>query len=144
MDVKVVRLSDSPLPEYATEGSAGLDLRASLKEPMSLRPFERCPVPTGIKIELPSGYEGQIRPRSGLAAKEGITVLNSPGTIDSDFRGEVKVLLINLSHETQEINNGDRIAQLVVAPYSKINWHEVKELSSTEREDGGYGHSGKN
>jgi len=144
MKVKVINLSDNKLPEYATPHSAGLDLRASLKGPLTLRPFERVIVPAGVQIELPEGYEAQIRPRSGMALKQGISILNAPGTIDADYRGEIKVLLINLSHETHEINHGDRIAQLIIAPYTKISWEESSSLTETDRDQGGYGHSGKN
>jgi dUTP pyrophosphatase len=144
MKVRIVNRSGHPNPTYATKYSAGMDLRANVKNPVTLRPFERTIVPTGLYIEIPTGYEGQIRPRSGLALKNGVTVLNSPGTIDSDYRGEVKVLLINLSHEITEIENGDRIAQLVIAPYSKVDWEKSDSLSETGRGEGGYGHTGKN
>ena len=142
MQVKIQNQSNHPLPEYATEHSSGLDLRANLKQTATLRPFERSIIPTGLRMEIPGGYEGQIRPRSGLAQKHGITILNAPGTIDADYRGEVKVLLINLSHEPVEINDGDRIAQLVIAPVQKISWEETGELNDTDRGSGGYGHTG--
>lgn len=143
MKIKIVNRSANPLPQYETRYSAGIDLRADIMDPINLRPFQRCVVPTGIYIELPPGYEAQVRPRSGLAAKHGITVLNSPGTIDSDYRGEVKVILINLSDSSFTIQNGDRIAQLVIARHETVEFEEVNELSSTERGDGGFGHTGK-
>jgi len=130
------------LPAYATEHSAGLDLRAAIEKPLVLRPLERAIVPTGFVFEIPEGYEGQVRPRSGLAAKKGLTVLNSPGTIDADYRGEVKVILINLGQEEVIINRGERIAQLVVAPVSKVKIVEVEEVSQTPRGDGGFGSTG--
>ena len=139
---RIVNLSQNSLPEYATPYSAGMDLRASLDSPLILKPLERILVPTGIFIELPTGYEAQIRPRSGLAAKSGITVLNAPGTIDADYRGEVKVILVNLSKEDFQINNGERIAQMVIAKHEKVIWWQVDELSDTERGTGGFGHSG--
>lgn len=141
--VKVLNTSTNALPEYATEDSAGLDLRANLTEPLTLKPMQRTLVPTGISIELPKGYEGQIRPRSGLAIKQGLTCLNSPGTIDADYRGEINVILINLSQEEQVIEHGDRIAQLVVQQYSRIGWDPVEQLSTTQRASGGFGHTGK-
>lgn len=143
MEVKIVNNSGHPLPEYSTEFSAGMDLRASLKKNAVLRPFERTLIPTGIKIELPRGCEAQIRPRSGLAKEEGITVLNAPGTIDADYRGEVKVLLINMSHEIREIGDGDRIAQMIVASYEKVEWKKTGKLNTSVRGEGGYGHTGK-
>lgn len=142
MQVKIVNESRHALPQYETDASSGMDLRANLHQPASLRPFERTIIPTGLKLEIPKGYEGQIRPRSGLAAKQGVTVLNAPGTIDADYRGEVKVLIINLSHEPVEIQDGDRIAQLVIAPVQQIEWEAVDQLSTTERGQGGYGHTG--
>ena len=142
--VKIVNTSANALPEYATEGSAGLDLRANLAEPVELKPMERRLIPTGLFIELPTGYEAQVRPRSGLAVKQGLTCLNSPGTVDSDYRGELKVLLINLSGEMQLIQHGDRIAQMVVQKFEKISWKPVETLSQTARSEGGFGSTGKN
>jgi dUTP pyrophosphatase len=141
--VKIINQSPNELPEYATDGSAGVDLRAHLAAPLELKPLERQLVPTGLFIELPLGYEAQVRPRSGLAIKHGITCLNSPGTIDSDYRGELKVILINLSAEVQTLHPGDRIAQMVVGPVVQVSWEEVKEISVTERNAGGFGHTGK-
>lgn len=143
INVKIINKSVNALPEYATEGSAGMDLRASITEPVMLQPLERQLVPTGLFIELPIGYEAQVRPRSGLAFKQGITVLNSPGTIDSDYRGEIKVILINLSGEEQTLHPGDRIAQMVIAPVEQVRWEEVDEINSTARNAGGFGHTGK-
>lgn len=142
--VKIINQSANALPDYATAGSAGLDLRAHLPEALTLEPLERILVPTGLFIELPDGYEAQVRPRSGLAARQGITCLNSPGTIDSDYRGEIKILLVNLSDGPQVIQPGDRIAQLVVQRYEKIAWEPVAALSPTRREAGGFGSTGKN
>ena len=142
MKLKIVNTSDNPLPEYETTGSAGVDLRAQLQEPVMLKPLQRALIPTGLYIELPDGYEAQVRPRSGLALKKGVTVLNSPGTIDSDYRGEIKVIMINLSNETTVINTGERIAQLIVAKYEKVQFKEVDELNETERGEGGFGHTG--
>lgn len=141
--VKIVNKSVHSLPEYATSGSSGMDLRAFLSESIFLKPLERILVPTGLFIELPDGYEAQVRPRSGLAIKQGITCLNSPGTIDADYRGEIKVILINLSDEVQTINNGDRIAQMVIQKVEKIQWNLVNELNETARSEGGFGHTGK-
>jgi len=141
--VKIINRSANPLPEYATSGSAGLDLRASMDFPVTLQPMERRMVSTGLFIELPEGYEAQVRPRSGLAIKQGITCLNSPGTIDSDYRGELKIILINLSTEEQVINPGDRIAQMVISKVEKLTWKLVDELTVTERNEGGFGHTGK-
>ena len=143
MEVKIVNKSNHRLPEYATVDSAGMDLKANIGEPFVLGPLERQIVPTGIFIQLPKGTEAQIRPRSGLAAKNGITVLNSPGTIDSDYTGEIKVILINLSNEKFVVNPGDRIAQMVVARYERVEWNEVATLDETERGEGGFGHTGK-
>ena len=143
MEVKIVNKSNHRLPEYATVDSAGMDLKANIDEPFVLVPLERQMVPTGIFIQLPKGTEAQVRPRSGLAAKNGITVLNSPGTIDSDYTGEIKVILINLSNEKFVVNPGDRIAQMVVARYERVEWNEVATLDETERGEGGFGHTGK-
>lgn len=145
MEGKKVRISAASgveLPGYATGGSAGMDLRACLAAPETLAPGERRLIPTGIRIALPEGYEAQIRPRSGLALKKGITVLNSPGTIDCDYRGEIGVILINLGEENVVINNGDRIAQMIVAPYTRVTWLETEDLDATERGAGGFGHTG--
>ena len=142
MQIKIINKSDYALPSYETKGSAGLDLRANIDNPVILQPLDRALIPTGLFIELPAGYEAQIRPRSGLALKKGITVLNSPGTVDSDYRGEVGVILINLSSVDFTINPGDRIAQMVIAKHEQAEWVEVDGLSSTERGEGGYGHSG--
>ena len=142
MKVKVINKSKHQLPEYATIASAGLDLRANISEPITLNPLQRRLVPTGLFIELPQGYEAQIRPRSGLALKKGITVLNSPGTIDADYRGEIGVILINLSNEPFVIEDGERICQMVVAQYTQIEWQLTTELSDSERGEGGFGHSG--
>ena len=143
MKVKVVNHSRFSLPEYQTPLSAGMDLRANIKESISLEPLQRALVPTGLYVELPAGYEMQIRPRSGLAAKQGITVLNAPGTIDADYRGEIKVILVNLSPEAVTINDGERVAQAVVARCEQVEWESVDELSSTERGEGGFGSTGK-
>ena len=143
MKVKVVNHSRFSLPEYQTPLSAGMDLRANIKESISLEPLQRALVPTGLYVELPAGYEMQIRPRSGLAAKQGITVLNAPGTIDADYRGEIKVILVNLSPDTVIINDGERVAQAVVARCEQVEWESVDELSSTERGEGGFGSTGK-
>lgn len=143
MIVRIVNKSHHPLPEYATALSAGMDLRANIDAPIVLQPMERSIVPTGIYIALPDGFEAQIRPRSGLALKHGITVLNSPGTIDADYRGEVKVILVNLSNEPFTINNGERICQMVIAKYQQIRWNEVEILDETKRGAGGFGHTGK-
>ena len=143
MEIKIVNKSAYPLPEYATALSAGLDLKANITEPVTLNPLERVLVPTGLFIALPEGTEAQVRPRSGLAAKHGITVLNSPGTIDADYRGEIKVILVNLSNEPFVINPGERIAQMVVARSERAQWVEVQELDSTERGEGGFGSTGR-
>ncbi len=142
MKLKIVNTSDNPLPEYETSGSAGMDLRAQLQEPVMLKPLQRALIPTGLYIELPDGCEAQIRPRSGLALKKGVTVLNTPGTIDSDYRGEIKIILINLSNETTVINTGERIAQMIIAKYEKATLKEVDTLNETERGEGGFGHTG--
>lgn len=143
LQVKIINQSTNPLPHYATSGSAGMDIRANLEAPITLQPLERTLVPTGLFIELPEGFEAQIRPRSGLAIKQGITCLNTPGTIDADYRGEIKVILINLSKEEQLIQHGDRIAQMVIQKVEQVSWHEVEALSETERNAGGFGHTGK-
>jgi dUTP pyrophosphatase len=140
--VNIVNTSNNPLPEYATAGSAGMDLRANLDAPLSLQPFERSLVSTGLFIELPAGFEAQIRPRSGLALKQGITCLNSPGTVDSDYRGELKVILINLSDTLQIIQHGDRIAQMVIAGVERAELIRVEELATSVRGTGGFGHTG--
>jgi dUTP pyrophosphatase len=140
--IKVVNTSNNDLPHYATAGAAGMDIRANIAEPIKLAPLQRLLIPTGIFMEIPIGYEVQIRPRSGLAFKNGITCLNTPGTIDSDYRGELKILLINLSNEIQTINNGDRIAQLIVAKVELATLELVHELNETERAAGGFGHTG--
>lgn len=142
MKCKIVNKSKNATPAYATAQSAGMDLRANLEEPIILQPMQRCMVPTGLFIELPACYEAQVRPRSGLAAKNGITVLNTPGTIDADYRGEIKVILVNLSTEAFEIKNGERIAQMVIARHETVEWEEVETLSETERGTGGFGSSG--
>lgn len=141
--VKIVNESGNPLPAYATEGSAGMDLCAHIHESVVLEPLERKLIPTGLFIELPIGYEAQIRPRSGLALKQGITCLNSPGTIDADYRGEIGVILINLSNEMQVIKTGDRIAQMVIAPVTQISWEPATALTPTNRGAGGFGSTGK-
>lgn len=142
MKIKIVNTSHHPLPEYATPMSAGVDLRANLSAPLKLQPMQRCLVPTGLRIALPQGYEAQVRPRSGLALKRGITVLNAPGTIDADYRGEIGVILINLSQDSFVINDGERIAQLVFAAYEQAEFEPVESLDQTERGEGGFGHSG--
>ncbi len=142
LQVKIINQSDQPLPAYQTDHAAGMDVHANLETEITLQPLERALVPTGFFIELPVGYEAQIRPRSGLAYKHGITVLNSPGTIDADYRGEVKVLLVNLSNQPFTIRNGERIAQMVVAPHAQVQWQETELLSETKRGIGGYGSTG--
>lgn len=143
IQLRIINHSANTLPEYATEASAGMDLRAHLETPVVIEPGQRAFIPTGLFIELPVGFEAQIRPRSGLAAKHGITVLNSPGTIDADYRGEIKVILINLSQEAFKIENGERIAQMVVARHETVQWLPTESLSQTERGEGGFGHTGK-
>lgn len=143
MNIKIVNKSRHPLPQYATLLSAGLDLRANLTQPVVLQPMERRLIPTGLYLELPEGFEAQIRPRSGLALKQGLTVLNSPGTIDADYRGEIGVILINLSVEPFTVNDGERICQMVIARHERAQWTEVPELSDSERGDGGFGHTGR-
>lgn len=141
--VNIINRSTNPLPEYATAGSSGMDIRANLEAPVTLQSLERILVPTGLFVELPQGYEIQVRPRSGLAVKQGITCLNTPGTIDADYRGEIKVILINLSAEPQTIQHGDRIAQMVFQKIETIAWHPVEEIGTTDRGSGGFGHTGK-
>ncbi len=143
MQIKIINKSKHDLPQYATPYSAGLDLRANINEAIELGSLERKLIPTGLYIELPEGYEAQIRPRSGLAIKNGITVLNSPGTIDADYRGEINVILINLSNETFVIKDGERICQMIITKHEKAEWIVVDELSDTDRGSGGFGHSGK-
>ena len=143
VQIKIVNTSDNPLPHYATAGSSGMDIKASLDIPVTLQPLERALIPTGLSVEIPNGYEMQIRPRSGLAIKQGITCLNTPGTIDSDYRGEIKIILINLSAEQQVINSGDRIAQMIIQKVEKAEFEQVEILNETERADGGFGHTGK-
>ena len=144
IEVKIINRSNNPLPAYATAGSSGMDLRAHLDNPVHLAPGERQLIPTGIFIELPDGFEAQVRPRSGLALKHGLTCLNSPGTVDADYRGELKVILVNLSQEEQVIHSGDRIAQMVVQKVERVVWEEVQEIAESERNQGGFGHTGKN
>ena len=142
VQVNIVNTSTNPLPEYATEGSAGMDIRANLDDSVTLQPMERSLIPTGLFIELPAGYEAQVRPRSGMAIKQGITCLNSPGTVDSDYRGELKVILINLSNIAQVINHGERIAQMVIAKTEKAALVLVEQLNNSQRGEGGFGHTG--
>jgi len=141
--IKIVNTSANPLPQYATKGSSGMDVRASLDIPVTLQPLQRTLIPTGLFVEIPIGYEIQIRPRSGLAIKQGITCLNTPGTIDSDYRGEIKIILINLSSEEQVINSGDRIAQMIIQRIERAGFEQVEFLNETERAAGGFGHTGK-
>lgn len=143
MDIKIVNHSKHQLPAYETDASAGMDLRAELNEPIILKPLERALIPTGLFIELPVGYEAQIRPRSGLAYKYGITVLNSPGTIDADYRGEIKIILVNISNSEYVVNDGERIAQMIISKHSYITWNQVDSLEETIRGAGGFGHTGK-
>ncbi|MGL5318146.1 MAG: dUTP diphosphatase [Bacteroidales bacterium] len=143
MKVKIINTSKHELPEYATAHAAGMDIRANLTEAVTLQPLERRLIPTGLSLELPVGFEAQIRPRSGLALKKGITVLNSPGTIDADYRGEVGIILINLSNEPFVIEDGERICQMVIAAHEQVEWVEVEELGATDRGEGGFGHTGK-
>ena len=143
MKVKIVNKSHHPLPQYATAASAGMDIRAYLSEPVRLEPLERRLIPTGLYIALPEGYEAQMRPRSGLAIKHGITLLNTPGTIDADYRGEIGVILVNLSSEPFIINDGERICQMIIASYSQVEWQPEETLDETERGAGGFGHTGK-
>jgi dUTP pyrophosphatase len=144
MEVKIVNKSDHPLPAYSTPFSAGMDVRASLEEAVTLRPLERRLIPTGLYIELPAGYEAQIRPRSGLALKKGISVLNTPGTIDADYRGEIGVILVNLSGEDFVVENGERICQMVINKVEMVEWSQVDSLEESERGAGGFGHTGIN
>jgi len=141
--VRIINKSSNPLPEYATEGSAGMDIRAQLSEQVVLQPLERHLIPTGLFIELPEGYEAQIRPRSGLAARQGITCLNSPGTIDSDYRGEIMIILINLSHQQQIVQDKERIAQMVIHKVERVKWKPAEKIKTTKRDKGGFGHTGK-
>jgi dUTP pyrophosphatase len=143
LSINIINVSDNPLPSYATDGAAGMDIRAALQEPVTLQPNERQLIPTGLFIEIPNGYEAQVRPRSGLAIKQGITCLNSPGTIDSDYRGEIKVILINHSDSAQIIKHGDRIAQMIIAKVEKAHLVLTAELNNTKRGEGGFGHTGK-
>ncbi len=143
LTIKIINKSEHPLPQYETSGSAGMDLRAFITDPVTLQPLERALVPTGLFIELPQGFEAQIRARSGLAIKRGLTMLNSPGTIDSDYRGEIKCIVVNLSNQTQVIAPGERIAQMIIARYEQIQWQEVDLLEETERSSGGFGSTGK-
>ncbi len=143
MQVKIVNKSKHSLPEYATALSAGMDLRANIDEPVTLRPLQRSLIPTGIYIQLSEGYEAQIRPRSGLAVKHGISIVNSPGTIDADYRGEIRVILVNLSDEDFIINDGERICQMIIARHTRVEWLQVDDLDETERGSGGFGHTGK-
>lgn len=142
MKVSIVNTSRHALPKYETDASAGMDLRASLDEPVTIRPMERTLIPTGLYIELPIGYEAQVRPRSGLAIKHGITVLNTPGTIDADYRGEVKVILVNLSNEPFKVNDGERIAQMIISKHVQAHLIQVEKLNETTRGEGGFGHTG--
>ena len=143
MEVKILNNSGFPLPKYETLNSAGMDLKANIKESITILPLERILVPTGLHIELPEGYEAQIRPRSGLAAKHGIGIVNSPGTIDADYRGEIKIILVNLSNEEFVLNPGERIAQMVVAKFERVEWKCVQELGESDRGEGGFGSTGK-
>jgi dUTP pyrophosphatase len=143
ISVRIINNSSNALPEYATAGSSGMDIRANNDTPLFIKPFERVLVPTGLFIELPGGFEAQIRPRSGLAIKQGITCLNTPGTIDADYRGEIKIILINLSQQEQVIQQGDRIAQMVIQKVEKVKWELVNQLEETERNAGGFGHTGQ-
>jgi dUTP pyrophosphatase len=144
VSINIINRSSNPDPEYATNGSSGMDLKAHLSSELSLEPLQRELVPTGLYVEIPEGYEAQVRPRSGMAIKSGITCLNSPGTIDSDYRGEIKVILINLSEETQVIHPGDRIAQMVVQKVERVQWQSVASIAGTQRNEGGFGSTGKN
>lgn len=142
--VKIINSSGNELPTYETFSSAGMDVRASLDSPVTLKPLERALIPTGLRIQLPHGYECQIRPRSGLALRHGISLVNTPGTVDADYRGEIGIILINLSSEPFIVNNGDRIAQMVITNYTRVEWEPVEKIDETERGDGGFGHTGVN
>ncbi|MCX4259369.1 MAG: dUTP diphosphatase [Muribaculaceae bacterium] len=144
MKVKIINKSHHSMPEYATPESAGMDVRAFLNEPIVLKPLERALIPTGLYLQLPAGHECQIRPRSGLALKHGITLVNTPGTVDADYRGEIGVILINLSNEPFTVNDGERICQMVITNYTHVEWEAVERLDETERGDGGFGHTGVN
>lgn len=143
IEVRIVNASSNDLPEYATDGSSGMDLRAFLAEPVTLKPLERTLIPTGLFVEIPEGFEAQVRPRSGMAIKYGLTCLNTPGTIDADYRGEIKIILINLSSEPQIIHSGDRVAQMVIQKVEKVTWKTTEVLEETRRSSGGFGHTGK-
>ena len=143
IEIRIINTSSNDLPEYATEGSSGMDLRAHLSESITLQPLERTLVPTGLFVEIPAGFEAQVRPRSGLAIKHGLTCLNTPGTIDADYRGEVRIILINLSNEPQVIHSGDRVAQMVIQKVEKVIWKTAEVLEETVRSAGGFGHTGK-
>jgi dUTP pyrophosphatase len=143
MTIKIINTSEHALPQYETAHAAGMDLRAAIESEIRIKPLQRVLVPTGLHIELPVGYEAQIRPRSGLAYKHGISIVNSPGTIDADYRGEIKVLLVNLSDTEFVVNNGERVAQMVVAKHETVSWEQVESLTDTARGAGGYGHTGK-
>lgn len=143
MEVKIINKSKHNLPEYATPYSAGMDLRANIEQPLVLKPLQRMLIPTGLFIQLPEGYEAQIRPRSGLAYKHGISIVNAPGTIDADYRGEIGVILVNLSDQDFVVNDGERICQMVVAKHERVEWTSVESLEESERGDGGFGHTGK-
>ncbi|MCM1070994.1 MAG: dUTP diphosphatase [[Clostridium] fimetarium] len=144
LKVKIINKSHHPMPAYATPGSAGMDVRAFLKEPVTLGPLERALIPTGLYMQLPQGYECQIRPRSGLAIKHGISLVNTPGTVDCDYRGEIGVILINLSNEPFVVNDGERVCQMVISSYERVEWEAVDRIDTTERGDGAFGHSGVN
>ncbi len=144
LKVKIINKSHHPMPAYATPGSAGMDVRAFLKEPVTLGPLERALIPTGLYMQLPQGYECQIRPRSGLAIKHGISLVNTPGTVDCDYRGEIGVILINLSNEPFVVNDGERVCQMVISSYERVEWEPVDRIDTTERGDGAFGHSGVN
>lgn len=143
MKVRIINRSHNPLPNYQTKGAAAFDVQAFIDKPVTLGSLERAAIPTGLYVAVPEGYEAQVRPRSGMAAKHGVTIVNAPGTIDSDYRGELKVLLVNLSNEPYTIHDGDRIAQVLVAPYEQVQWEEVDEHDATERGDKGFGHTGR-
>ena len=143
LGVRIINRSNNPLPQYATQGAAGMDIRAHIPAPVVLQPLERSLVPTGLYIQLPEGYEAQVRPRSGLAINHGITCLNSPGTVDADYRGELKVILINLSNEPHTVQPGDRIAQMVIQRVEQVEWIKVNEIEDTARGEGGFGHTGR-